>query len=191
MGARSRFTDLQLLTAAREVFLRDGVDATTAAIAAHAGASEALLFKRFGTKEELRQRALAPPRPSWFALLDGEGDARETLEAVGNAIIEDMRRDMPVTMLAWSRNPTDHWRDHPGDPPPVAGMKALAAWFERQVRAGRIRRADPEILARAFSGALVAFSMSEMTGLADHMPLASTTFVRGLVDAWWRGLSPT
>lgn len=190
MGARSRFTDPELLAAAREVFLRDGVDATTASIAARAGVSEALLFKRFGSKEELRQRALAAHRPDWFRLLAADGDPRETLEAVGNALIEDMRREMPATMLSWSRNPTDHWRDHVGEPPPVTGMKALAAWFEAQMRAGRLRRADPEIVARAFSGALVAFSMSEMTGLADHLPLASTTFVRGLVDAWWRGLAP-
>jgi AcrR family transcriptional regulator len=93
-------------------------------------------------------------------------------------------------MLAWSRNPNDHWAGHPGEPPPVTGMKILAAWFEREMRAGRVRRCDPELLARVFSGAIVAHSMSEMTGLAAHMPLASTTFVRGLVDALWNGIDP-
>lgn len=191
MAGRTRITDEQLLTAAREVFLRDGVDAPTSAIAAHAGVSEALVFKRFRTREELIARAFTRPRSRWHSLLDVESpDVAATLEQIGVAMIEEMREDMPVTMLAWSRNPADHWAGHAGEPPPVTGMKLLAAWLERQMRAGRIRRSDPEMLARVFSGSIVAFSMSEMTGLAVHMPLATTTFVRGLVDALWNGAAP-
>jgi AcrR family transcriptional regulator len=191
MGARSRITDEQLVHAAREVFLRDGVDAPTAAVAAHAGVSEALVFKRFGTREELLQRAFASERPAWFGLLeDDPADVRETLERVGVAMIEAMRAEMPRAMLAWSRSPLDQWSNHPGEPPPVTGMKRLAAWFEVLMRSGRLRRSDPELLARVYSGAIVAYSMSEMTGLAAHMPLASTTFVRGLVDLVWNGAAP-
>jgi AcrR family transcriptional regulator len=191
MVTRTRTTDEQLLTAAREVFLRDGVDAPTSAVAAHAGVSEALIFKRFGTRDELITRAFARPTARWHALLTDEPlDVPGTLEEVGLAMIEEMRQDMPVTMLAWSRNPVDHWAGHAGEPPPVTGMKILAAWFERQMRAGRVRRSDPELLARVFSGSIVAFSMSEMTGLAAHMPLAATTFVRGLVAALWHGADP-
>jgi AcrR family transcriptional regulator len=190
MGARSRITDDELLTAAREVFLRDGVHAPTSAVAAHAGVSEALVFKRFGTRDELLQRVFAPRRPSWADLLDGEGSPRDRLERVGVAMIEDMRAEMPIAMLAWSRSPRDHWEEHPGEPPPVTGMKILSAWFEAQMRAGQLRRTDPEILARVFSGAIVAHAMSEMTGLASHMPLAATTFVRGLVDVVWNGVAP-
>ena len=190
MGARSRFTDADLLAAARRVFLRDGVDATAAAVAAEAGVSEALLFKRFGSKEALTQRAFAPLEPAWVQTLDAGGHPREVLEAVATEMIEHMRLEMPVTMMSWSQKPSEMWQQYSGDPPPVLGTKRLAAWFEREMRRGAMRQADPEVVARVFSGALVAFSMGEMTGLAERMPLASSTFVRGLVDALWRGLEP-
>lgn len=190
MGARQRVTDQQILAAAREVFLRDGFDATTAAVAAQIGVSEALVFKRFGTKDELFSRAMVPTRPTWEAELSAGDDPREQLERVALAMIESMRVEMPRTMMSWGRKPVLNWSAHPGEPPPVAGMKILSAWFERQMRAGRMRRSDPELVARVFSGAIVAFSMSEMTGLSEHMPLATTTFVRGLVDVVWHGVAP-
>ena len=193
MGARSRIPDEALLDAARDVLMRDGVGATTAAVAEHAGVSEALLFKRFGSKEALVQAAMAAERPAWMAIVDaaeGAGDLRGHLEAVGIGMIESLRQEMPRAMMLWSKSPGEHFAG-PGDPPPVAGMKRLSTWFEREMRLGRMRRTDPEILARVFSGAIVAYAMSEMTGLAVHMPLASTTFVRGLVDALWFGASPT
>lgn len=192
MGARSRHTDESLLQVARGVFLRDGVGATTATVAAAAGVSEALLFKRFGTKDELFQRALALDRPVWEAeLRDDAAPPREVLERVALHMIASMREEMPVAMLTWSRNPSEHWDAFPGEPPPVTGLKILSSWFETQMRRGRIRAMDPEIAARVFSGTIVAFSMAEMTGLARHMPLASTTFARGLVDLLWQGLAPT
>lgn len=193
MGARSRIPDEALLAAARDVLMRDGVGATTAAVAEHAGVSEALLFKRFGSKEALVQAAMVAERPAWMAIValaEGKGDLRAHLEAVGIGMIDSLRQEMPRAMMLWSKAPGEHFAG-PGDPPPVAGMKRLSAWFEREMRLGRMRRSDPEILARVFSGAIVAYAMSEMIGLAAHMPLASTTFVRGLVDALWSGASPS
>lgn len=192
MASRVRVTDEQLIDAARTVFLRDGVDATASAVAAQAGVSEALIFKRFGTRDALIARAMQSSRPAWVAELDvPSDDLREHLERVAHGMIASMRAEMPRTMLSWSRKPGELFNHIPGEPPPVAGMKVLSAWFEREMRAGRMRPSDPEILARVFSGAIVAFSMAEMTGLALHMPLATTTFVRGLVDALWFGAAPT
>jgi len=190
MPPRSRITDQQILAAAREVFLRAGADATTLAVAQEAGVSEALVFKRFGTKEHVFELAMAGTRPRWVGELEANGRTLpEQLEAVALGMIESMRAEMPRTMLVWSRNPEQAQRS-PHFNAPVEGMKILSAWFERQMVAGRMRRSDPEIFARVFSGAIVAYSMSEMTGLAAHMPLATTTFVRGLVDALWQGARP-
>lgn len=187
----TRITDEQILAAAREVFLRDGADAPTSAVASQAGVSEALVFKRFGTRQQLVARALIPPEPRWYAMLVPDPpDPPATLLDVALVMLEELREHMPMSMLAWSRDPLDHWSKHPGEPPPVTGMKVLAAWFERQMRAGRMRRSDPEIVARVFSGAIVSHSMSEMTGLASRMPIATTTFARGLVDLVWNGIAP-
>ena len=187
---RTPITDEHLLGAARAVFLEAGAGATTAAVAARAGVSEALIFKRFRTKARLFERAMAGGRPRWVGELERTDlPFPDQLERIATGMIESMRADMPSSMLLWSRNPGKP-RFTTTASAPVVGMKILSAWFEAQMDAGRMRRSDPEMFARVYSGAIVAFSMSEMTGLAALMPLATTTFVRGLVDALWQGARP-
>jgi AcrR family transcriptional regulator len=190
MAPRSRTTDSEILDAARAVFLEFGSDATTSAVAARAGISEALVFKRFHTKEALFERAMAGAKPAWVAELEAtDVPLPDQLERLALGMIETMRAEMPRTMLLWSRNPGKS-RFEGLNSAPVQGMKILSAWFEAQMVAGRMRRSDPEIFARVFSGAIVAYSMSHMTGLAEQMPIATTTFVRGMVDVLWMGARP-
>jgi AcrR family transcriptional regulator len=191
MPPRPRIRDDEILEVARAIFLESGADATTASVAARAGVSEALVFKRFGTKERLFELAMTGARPGWVSELDDvSGPLPEQLERLALAMIETMRIEMPRTMMVWSRNPGQpRWPTGVASPP-VQGVKILAAWFERQMLAGRMRRCDPELFAQSFSGAIVAHAMRDMTGLAEHMPLATTTFVRGLVDFLWRGVRP-
>ena len=190
MPPRTRITDAQILEAARAVFLESGTDATTAAVAARAGVSEALVFKRFHTKEALFERAMAGAVPAWVRELEStDGSLPEQLERLALGLVETMRAEMPRSMLRWSRNPGKP-KVEGGNSAPVQGMKILSAWFETQMLAGRMRRSDPEVFARVFSGAIVAYSMSHMTGLAEQMPIATTTFVRGLVDVLWAGARP-
>ena len=47
-----------ILRAAREIFLEKGWDATTSEIAAKAGVSHGIIFKRFKTKQALFQSAM-------------------------------------------------------------------------------------------------------------------------------------
>jgi AcrR family transcriptional regulator len=191
MPPRPRISDAELLEAARAVFLESGVDATTATVAARAGVSEALVFKRFGTKERLFDLAMAGARPRWVSELDDvAGPLPEQLERIAHAMLDTMRAEMPRTMMVWSRNPGQPRWSSGSASPPVQGIRILAAWFEEQILAGRMRRCDPELFAHAFSGAIVAHAMRDMTGLSEHMPLATTTFVRGLVDFLWRGVRP-
>ncbi len=191
MAPRSRITDAELLEVARSVFLEFGADVTTASVAARVGVSEALVFKRFGTKERLFELAMAGARPSWVSELEDEsGPLPDQLERLALALIESMRVEMPRTMMVWSRNPGQPRWSTGVTSRPVQSVKILAAWFERQILAGRMRRCDPELFAQSYSGALVAHAMRDMTGLAEHMPLATTTFVRGLVDFLWRGVCP-
>lgn len=191
MPPRPRIHDDEILEVARAIFLESGADATTASVAARAGVSEALVFKRFGTKERLFELAMTGARPGWVSELDDvSGPLPEQLERLALTMIETMRIEMPRTMMVWSRNPGQpRWPTGVASPP-VQGVKILAAWFERQMLAGRMRRCDPELFAQSFSGAIVAHAMRDMTGLAEHMPLATTTFVRGLVDFLWRGVRP-
>ena len=54
------FTDDELLDTARRVFLEHGAGASTEQIAQQLGVSQAALFKRIGTKQELMVRSLMP-----------------------------------------------------------------------------------------------------------------------------------
>lgn len=197
MPPRPRISDAQILDAAREVFLEAGSDATTLAVAARAGVSEALVFKRFHTKEALFDRAMAGVRPAsggrpaWVAELErADLSMPDQLERLALGMLESMRAEMPRNMMVWSRHPGNpHWSA--GHSAPVQGLKLLSVWLERQMHLGRMRRSDPEMFGRVFCGAIVSHAMSEMTGLADQMPISTPTFVRGLVDALWRGACPT
>jgi AcrR family transcriptional regulator len=191
MSPRRRIPDETLLDAARAVFVEQGVHATTAAVAARAGVSEALLFKRFGTRDALFAQATGGSLPGWVALLDAPptGPLPALLDALAHGMIAHLREEMPRSMLRWSREPGRAPFDS-AQAAPVAGTRRLAAFFEQQMRAGRMRATDPELFARVFSGAIVAFAMGEMTGLAAQMPLDTPTFVRGMVDTLWRGAAP-
>ena len=54
-------TDEDLLKIALKCFLEHGPNVSAQIIADRAGLSQPVLFKRFGTKEELFLRAVAPP----------------------------------------------------------------------------------------------------------------------------------
>jgi hypothetical protein len=67
----------------------------------------------------------------------------------------------------------------------------LAAYFEAEMRLGRLRRHDPEILARIFFGSLQAYAFFELLLKAqDELPLPPATYVRGLVQLVWEGAAP-
>ena len=60
MGRLKTITDDEVLAAARRVFQRDGHAASTRDVAQEAGVSQAVLYQRFKTKEELFFAAMTP-----------------------------------------------------------------------------------------------------------------------------------
>ena len=197
MARPSTITDQQILEAARGVFLEKGIRATTAEVAERAGIAEGSIFNRFKTKHDLFCAAMLPvDEPEWVQSLPsrvGEGDVRETLDALGLEIIDFFRTLLPLMMMAWS-NPAPSGLPSAlsmPNPPPVRGLKKLAGFFEAEMRAGRLRRTDAEIVARMFIGSLIHYVFLELLLKAqDELPLPGPTYVRGLVQTLWRGLNP-
>ncbi len=190
--------DETIISAAREVFLERGISATTAEVAERAGVSEGSVFKRFKSKEDLFRAAMADHlhEPAWVRALAtrvGRGDVRESLFSVGMEMLAFFRDLMPLMMMSWS-NPAPNGLPHAmngPNPPPVRAMKQLIGFFEAEMRAGRLRRQDPEIVARAFAGAINNFVFFELiTRESGELPLGAETFVRGLVSLLWAGLDP-
>jgi AcrR family transcriptional regulator len=185
-----------LLDVARDVFLKRGLDATTAEIARRARISESVIFYRYKTKEALfiavfeRQIVL----PAAFARLEsrvGSGEIAEHLFAVGMSLVELMQTVLPFMMMAFC-SPTKlnlfHARARQPHPIRMRMIRLLSGYFEAEVRIGRLRAVDPEIVARTFLGGIIQYVMSEhVERAADPLPLAATTFSRGMIDVLLRG----
>lgn len=188
-----------ILEAAREVFLARGIQATTAEIAERAGVSEGSLFNRFKTKHELFRAAfeLSGYEPLWVRSLPskvGKGKLEDTLFELAMEMMDFFSKLMPLMMLAHA-TPGEHgFRDRKftqHDSPPARAIKALASYFSAEMRLNRMRKHDPEIVARTLVGGIwqhVAYA--QMVLPPDELPMAPETFVRGMVHLLFVGAEP-
>ena len=191
-------SDDVILAAAREVFLAHGVRGTSADVAARARVSEGSIFKRWPTKEQLFHAAMSAAgigETGFIATLPdrvGRGDLREHLVEIGMAAIDLYEKIVPLHMHSWAgRGGHESPFDGMEEPPPLAARKRLASYLEAERRAGRLRNVDPDVMGRAFMGALYNFVALEiMLRGRDPHPMPASTFVRGLVDILLRGAAP-
>lgn len=190
--------DETIVDAAREVFLERGIQATTAEVAERAGVSEGSVFKRFKSKAELFRAAMWDriTQPDWAKDLSGrvgKGDLRENLFQIGTQMIGFFRTIIPLLMMSWS-NPAPNGLPPPlsgSNPPPLRALKHLTGFFEAEIRAGRVRRQDPEIIARVFLGSVNTYVFLDLLQRQnDELPLAQETYLRGLIQLLWAGLEP-
>lgn len=191
--------DEDLLHAARAVFLSRGIQATTAEVAERAGVSEGTLFNRFKSKTELFQAAMSAEHlgPPWHeGLLHGpqSEDVAATLEQLSLQTVEFFRRLMPLMAMAWSNPGPDGLLPaalSSPNPPPLRATRQLSGYLEVQMRAGRLRRHDPEVVARTLLGSLVHLPMFELfVRASDELPMPAETFVRSLLRLLFVGLAP-
>jgi AcrR family transcriptional regulator len=190
--------DQTIIDAARATFLEKGIAATTAEVAERAGVSEGTLFKRFRSKAELFQAAMHPQfaELGWLADLEsrvGQGDLQAQLTELGAAGIAFFRQLMPLIMMNYA-NPAPNGLPEQlnvPDPPPLRALRRLTGYFEAEIRLGRLRPVDPEILARMFLGSLQQYVFFDLLFQAQQtLPLPLPTFLRGLVAMLWSGAGP-
>jgi AcrR family transcriptional regulator len=187
-----------IIDAARQVFLERGIQATTAEVAERAGISEGTIFKRYKSKIDLFRAAMGEnfTEPNWsqrLAARVGQGTVEENLFDIGMGVIAFFREMMPLMMMAWS-NPAPNGLPGPlagPNPPPMRALKLLTGFFEAEMRGGRLRKHDAEIVARTFLGGLNNFVFFEVLYRAhNELPLAAESYVRGLVQLLWAGIAP-
>ena len=209
MARTPRITNQQILEAARQVFLQQGFGASTLEIAQQAGISEASIFKRFSTKEELFFAAMGiPEKPLWVNELEflcGKGDLKENLIKVCLEIMEFYRQVLPRIMMLRSRGNT--LPELGGkEPRPMLDVKVLTAFLEREINQGRLHPCDPQTVAQILVGTLMNYIFLEQMSSQVSMPTAelgigtylnsgdSTTevsvFVLSIVDVLWQGIAP-
>jgi AcrR family transcriptional regulator len=193
-----------ILRAAREIFLEKGWDATTSEIAAKAGVSHGIIFKRFKTKQALFQSAMQE-QSDWGQIIPGllnssvgRKDVETTLVELGSLFVEKFLLIIPTLMMAWSNKQET---ENPAESAAAANkeratkalqaVKTIAAYLEAEYRLRRIRETDFEVVAQAFVGALWHHAFLQVM-LTDGKPGSAKErrYVRRLVKAMWSGIAP-
>ncbi len=190
MARTTTITNEQILSAAREIFLEQGVAATAVDVAARAGISSGSIFKRYPTKEALFFAAmLEPPKPIWNADLEarlGHSDTRADLLLIAERIVAFTKEVLPRLMLVRSMGQTP---ELPTPPRIENDFVQIVAYFGREMALGRIARGDPTVPALTLLHTCTGFAMS--LGLESAAKLFSAnTFLEDFIAVLWRGLDP-
>jgi AcrR family transcriptional regulator len=183
-------TNEQILTAAREVFLEQGIGATAVDVANRAGISSGSIFKRYPTKESLFFAAMSKsPKPIWNAELEaaiGHGDPRADLLLIAERIVSFTKDALPRLMLVRSMGQTS---ELPTPPRIENDFASMVGYIGREMALGRIARGDPTIPALTLLHTCTGFAMS--LGLESAaMLFDADTFLEDFIAVLWRGLDP-
>jgi AcrR family transcriptional regulator len=101
MGRRKLVEDDELLAVAREVFVEQGIAASTREIAHRAGISEAVIYQRHPTKAHLFFAAMVPPALNVEDLLSTPANnlsVLEQLEGIALGMMRYFREVVPILM---------------------------------------------------------------------------------------------
>ncbi|MEH2280950.1 MAG: TetR/AcrR family transcriptional regulator [Nostoc sp.] len=210
MARTPRITNQQILEAARQVFLQQGFGASTLEIAQQAGISEASIFKRFSTKEELFFAAMGiPEKPLWVNELESlchKGNLKENLINICLQIMEFYREVLPLIVMLRSRGNAIAELGSK-EPRPMRDVKVLTAFLECEINQDRLRPCDPQIVAHILLGSLMNYVFLEQISSQASIPTAElpigtylnsgdrateiSAFVQSLVDIVWQGIAPS
>ncbi len=191
MGRHKTITDDAILAAARAVFRGHGHTATTRQIADAAGISEAVLYQRFGNKDDLFFAAMLPPPPDVDRLLgppDPPADARRHLSDLIVRLGRHFAEVIPVALRLMTHPAFDPSKvGRPGGPQSL--RDGLANRLRMLADRGQIAVADATTVAR------LLISLAHDWGLSGAMSGGKRTAthereLREMVDAVWAGLRP-
>lgn len=196
-------SDEQVLEAALAIFMEHGPKAPVSKIADRLGVSDAAIFKRFGTKEDLLLAAVMPPEePPFLALLEAgprPSDVHEQLVEIAASITRVLDGMIPRLTLLQAAG-VGHRRafQRYDVPPPVRALRALASWIAAAQSDGRIAdHVSPDTTAmmimgsvqfRTFLFGVVGAAMSP--DCVEHLPDAAD-YGREVIDSLWAGIAPT
>ena len=194
MGRPKTIEDHELLEVARRVFRQHGHTATTRDVAKAAGISQAVLYQRFKTKDDLFYAALTQHAADLAALLDIDAslEPRAYLAVFGARVKDHFIRVMP-TILSFAAHPRYgkemmgkvHQLNRVGDILPILRLR-LQGWQQ----AGRVKPTDPPAFLFAFIHALNSMAMVEVLSGQASTPTKPEE-MQPMVNLFWDGLAPT
>jgi AcrR family transcriptional regulator len=192
MGRPPLVSREEIIAAARDVFVREGLTASIRDVAAVAGISEAAIFKRFSTKAALVVAAMAPPRPDIAAMLaplDGP-DLRQGLAAAMHNITDYFRQMLPLTLPIAMQNDVGlkAYVEEVGDNPATELNAQLAAKLTALVNSGRLHRLQPFAVAGLIVATAHSLALFELMGI--HGGRSPPEVIANMADALWFGVEP-
>ena len=188
-------SDQDILDAARDCFLEHGASCATTVIAERVGLSQAALFKRFGTKQNLMVQALGPPEKlPWLEVIHEGPDDRpvdEQLREIARLIARFFEHKLPEIQILLRAVDPELVREHVIKRGPLPTMMALHGWLVRARERGLVREdLDIQTVMYAMVGGLHSHGMlARMSGGA--MPQRpSDEHADALIDELWKGMKP-
>lgn len=192
MGRHKTISDDAILGVARGVFRDHGHTATTRQIADAVGISEAVLYQRFGNKDDLFFAAMLPPTPDVDQLLgadDPTDDVHEYLRLVIVRLGRHFAHTIPLGLRLMSHpafDPSRLGRTPPGGPPSLRdGFTArLEAFAKRGLLAPKMGGATARLLISLAHDWALTIAMSHGQGTPQERDLVA------MVDVVWNGVAP-
>jgi AcrR family transcriptional regulator len=191
MGRYKTISDDDILCAARDIFREQGHTATTREIGQAAGISEAVLYQRFGSKDDLFFAAMAPKKPDIEQLLgpkDPPDDAHAYLHAVvvriGGYFVEVLPLILHVmTHPSFELAMLSRGKSANSD---VGLRESLAERLASLAQRKRIAISSPDVTARL----LVSLAHDWALGmvLSPGMCMQGSHELKEMVDVVWEGL---
>lgn len=192
MPRNKTITDDEILAVARSLFLKEGVKASTRTLAKLAGISEAVIFQRFGTKEDLFFAAMVPPEAQLEAMFNvqpGEKQVTINLKLISLQIVSYFREVMPVFLSLISHPSFDmqtFLQRH--TMPAVQIERELTAYLSVEADLGRIHPDKIAVAASVLFSHLHNLVLSETIGV--HRPTDTDCAISEAISVLWQGLEP-
>jgi AcrR family transcriptional regulator len=192
MGRHKTISDDEVLRIAREVFRAEGHTATMRAIAEAAGISEAVLYQRFGSKDQLFFAAMHPRGPDVEELLgppEPPEDAHAYLRTVVARLGKYFADVIPLALRVMT---------HPSFDPAMLGQmqprgpallqESLAERLTALARRKEVRTPNEAVAARLLVSLAHDWALG---GVLGHGPSANRDRqLKEMVDVVWEGLRP-
>lgn len=192
MPRHKTITDEDILTVARSLFLQEGVKASTKTLAKIVGISEAAIFQRFSTKEDLFFRAMVPPEAQLeviFSIKPGEKQVVDNLESVSLQILAYFREVMPIFLSLVSHpsfNMQTFLQRHAM--PGMLIVNRLTEYLKAEGELGRIQDKNAAATAEILLSYLHNLALSEHIGSAGS--IEPERAIANAIEALWKGLAP-
>ena len=193
MGRTRTVADEDILEAARKAFLDRGQLATTREIAQAAGISQAVLYQRFGSKDDLFFAAMAPPPPNVETLLGkpplGARETESYLIALAERLYDYFETVAPLFIQLATHTAFDSEHLANAHRPVVdSGLpESLGKRLDRLAAMDCVRAGDGNAMAQLLISVIHSEALSSV--LLKTAPDAGRR--REMIRLVWRGLSPT